>query len=100
MGRLNAILSSLVGVQPDAHQFYEQINGVYLLAVDGIEDVRGLKSALEKEREARKELKREYVLLLTKVKKQNRALEAMQRELETVSVRVGNLLTELKEVSQ
>lgn len=98
MGRLNAILPSLEGVDELAHQFYEKINGVYLLNVDGIEDVRGLKSALEKERESRKELKREYSLLSDKFRKQGRALGAMQKELEIVSVRVGHLLDEIKEV--
>lgn len=44
-------VESLDGVDASLHGFYEQTDGGYRLKVDGVEDVGGLKTALQKERE-------------------------------------------------
>lgn len=56
---LKARVDSLEGVPEEAHDFYTQDGDGYRLDVEGVEfkeDVQGLKSALEKERDARKAL--------------------------------------------
>lgn len=56
---LKAKVDSLDDVPEEAHGFYTQDGDKYRLDVEGVElkeDVQGLKSALEKEREARKAL--------------------------------------------
>lgn len=57
---LPAVTESLDAVPEAARAFYvESEDGSYRLDADGVEDVSGLKSALEKERAARKALKAE-----------------------------------------
>lgn len=56
---LKAKVESLDGVPEEAHDFYVQDGDIYRLDAEGVEfeeDVQGLKSALEKERDARKAL--------------------------------------------
>jgi hypothetical protein len=50
------VLDSLDGVPEALHGEYTEKDGKFVLAVDGLEDTGGLKSALEAERKARKEL--------------------------------------------
>ena len=50
-------IENLDGVEESLHSFYEQTEGGYRLKVDGVEDVSGLKSALEKERNGNKDAK-------------------------------------------
>ena len=54
---LKAIVDNLDSVPEGARSFYEQKDGKFALKVEGLEDVSGLKSALEKEREAAKTAK-------------------------------------------
>lgn len=61
---LPAIVDKLEDVPEAAREFYvETEDGRFKLDADGVEDVAGLKSALEKERDARKELKAELAAL-------------------------------------
>jgi DNA-binding transcriptional MerR regulator len=55
---LKAIVDTLDSVPEAARAFYEEKEGKFALKVDGMEDVSGLKTALQKEREAAKEAKR------------------------------------------
>lgn len=50
-------IENLDGVEESLHSFYEQTDSGYRLKVDGVEDVSGLKSALEKERNGNKDAK-------------------------------------------
>lgn len=53
---LSMFLDSLENVEESFHSLYvEQEDGKFKLNVDGVEDVSGLKSALEKERKARRD---------------------------------------------
>lgn len=54
---LKAVVDTLDSVPEGARSFYEQKDGKFALKVDGLEDVTGLKTALQKEREAAKEAK-------------------------------------------
>lgn len=49
---LELTVDSLDGVEESLHGFYVEKNGKYQLDVTGVEDTGGLKSALQKEREA------------------------------------------------
>lgn len=55
---LKLMTDTLEGVPEALHSFYEKGESGYKLKVDGMEDTTGLKSALQKEREAAKEAKR------------------------------------------
>jgi len=55
---LKAIVDTLDSVPEAARSFYEEKEGKFALKVEGMEDVSGLKTALQKEREAAKEAKR------------------------------------------
>lgn len=51
---LKAILETLDGVPEALHEFYVQKDGKYVLDAEGVEDVKGLKSALQREKAERK----------------------------------------------
>ena len=56
---LKAILDNLDGLSDELKGFYEAgDDGKYRVKVEGLEDSSGLKSALQKERDARKENKK------------------------------------------
>lgn len=59
--KLKLVVDSLDGMEEAHKSLYEKgEDGKYHLSVDGVEDVSGLKSALQKERDAVKELKSKY----------------------------------------
>lgn len=51
-------VDSLDSIEESAHSFYVEVDGKYHLDIEGLEDTSGLKSALEKERQASKDAKR------------------------------------------
>ena len=55
---LKLTLDSLDGLDDGVKSLYAEKDGKYRLDVEGIEDTSGLKSALEKERTARRELEK------------------------------------------
>lgn len=55
---LKLIVDSLDGIPEALHGEYTEKDGKFVLAVDGIEDTSGLKSALDKERKTAKELEK------------------------------------------
>ena len=50
-------IDTLDGVDESLHGFYDKTDSGYQLKVDGVEDVTGLKTALQKERESNKDAK-------------------------------------------
>lgn len=54
MAKLNAVVESLDAVPENLRELYVEADGKYRLDAEGVEDVSGLKSALEKERDAAK----------------------------------------------
>ena len=62
---LKLTLDSLDGLDEAIKAFYVERDGKYTLAVDGLEDTSGLKSALEKERKARREAEQRAKLALS-----------------------------------
>ena len=62
---LQLTIDTLDGVPEPLREFYEEKDGKFVLKVEGIEDTSGLKSALQKEREAAKEAKKYKDLGLT-----------------------------------
>lgn len=59
MARLKAVVGSLDEIQEDLRSLYREENGKFLLDADGVEDVTGLKTALERERQARGKYEKE-----------------------------------------
>ena len=57
---LQLILENLDGIDDAQKQLYVERDGKFHLDVDGVEDTTGLKSALEKERAARREFEKKY----------------------------------------
>lgn len=96
MGRLVAVVESLDYVPEGLREFYVLSGNQFLLAVDGVEDVRGLKSALGKERIARKDMKLEVVNLTRQLELKNKVVSEVIKEMRVVTNRFEGLVTELK----
>lgn len=62
---LKLILDNLDGVDEAIKAYYVEQDGKFKLAVDGLEDTSGLKSALEKERRARRDAEQRAKLALS-----------------------------------
>ena len=62
---LKLTLDSLDGVDEAIKSLYVEQDGKFKLAVDGLEDTSGLKSALEKERKARRDAEQRAKLALS-----------------------------------
>lgn len=78
---LKAILDNLDGLSDEVKGFYEAgDDGKYRLKVDGLEDSSGLKSALQKERDARKALEKAKSEDSSKVSELERKLQEAEDE--------------------
>lgn len=76
-------VESLEGLDEGVQQFYQQDDdGKYRLAVEGLEDTDGLKSALEKERKARKDYEKKMKNLEDVDPDEYRKLKEQQRKNE------------------
>lgn len=62
---LKLIVDSLESLDEGVRGFYTEQDGKFRLDVDGVEDVTGLKSALEKERSARRDLEKKMKAALS-----------------------------------
>lgn len=84
MDELEFEVDSLDGIEETYHGFYqEKEGGGFRLKVKGIDDGKELKTALQKEREARKQAREE----LEQLREQTKDLDKMKKELERLKAK-------------
>jgi hypothetical protein len=91
-------VESLDGLDEGVQQFYQQVDdGKYRLAVDGLEDTDGLKSALEKERKARREYEKKMKSLEDVDPDEYRQLKQQQQKAEEEKLQKEGEFEKLRE---
>jgi DNA repair exonuclease SbcCD ATPase subunit len=91
-------VESLEGLDESVQQFYQQDDdGKYRLAVEGMEDTDGLKSALEKERKARKDYEKKMKNLEDVDPDEYRKLKEQQKKAEEEKLQKDGEFEKLRE---
>ena len=91
-------VESLDGMEEGVQQFYQQgDDGKYRLAVDGLEDTSGLKSALEKERKARRDYEKKMKSLEDVDPDEYKKLKEQQRQIEEEKLQKDGEFEKLRE---